>query len=167
MAIRNIIFDWSGTLVDDLPAVLAATNLLFEECGVEAISLERFRAEFCLPFKHFYDRFVPHVPLAKLERSFHGHFRGVQEKVTALPRAREFLVFCRERKLRTFVLSTVHHDYFVPQAAATGFDQFIDRPYTGVWDKRLKIAELLTENNLVPAETVFIGDMQHDVETAK
>jgi hypothetical protein len=72
--IRNIIFDWSGTLVDDLPAVLAATNFVFQQCGVEALSLEKFRAEFCLPFKHFYDRFVPHVPLAELERSFHGHF---------------------------------------------------------------------------------------------
>ena len=43
--IRNIIFDWSGTLVDDLPAVLAATNFVFEQCGVEALTLEKFRAE--------------------------------------------------------------------------------------------------------------------------
>jgi phosphoglycolate phosphatase-like HAD superfamily hydrolase/ADP-ribose pyrophosphatase YjhB (NUDIX family) len=167
MAIKNIIFDWSGTLVDDLPAVLAATNFVFEQSGVEALTLEKFRAEFCLPFKHFYDRFVPHVPLAQLERSFHQHFRGVQEAVTALPHAREFLLFCRERGVRTFVLSTVHQDYFVPQAAATGFDKFIDRAYTGIWDKRLKIVELLDENKLIPSETMFIGDMQHDVETAK
>jgi phosphoglycolate phosphatase len=167
MAIRNIIFDWSGTLVDDLPAVLAATNFVFEQCGVEALTLEKFRAEFCLPFKLFYDRFVPHVPLAKLERSFHEHFRGVQGSVIALPHAREFLVFCRERGLRAFVLSTVHQDYFALQAKAIGFDQFIERAYPGVWDKRLKIVELLAENQLVPDETVFIGDMQHDVETAK
>jgi beta-phosphoglucomutase-like phosphatase (HAD superfamily) len=106
--IRNIIFDWSGTLVDDLPAVLAATNAVFEQCGVEKMSLEKFRAEFCLPFKHFYDRFVPNVPLAELERSFHGHFRLCREEVAALPHAREFLLFCRKRGLRTFVLSTVH-----------------------------------------------------------
>jgi phosphoglycolate phosphatase len=58
-------------------------------------------------------------------------------------------------------------DYFALQAAASGFDQFIDRPYTGIWDKRLKIVELLAENQLAAAETIFIGDMQHDVETAK
>ncbi len=86
--IRNIIFDWSGTLVDDLPAVLAATNAVFEQCGVEKLSLEKFRSEFCLPFKHFYDRFVPNVPLADLERSFHSHFRLVQDQVAALPHAR-------------------------------------------------------------------------------
>ena len=165
--IRNIIFDWSGTLVDDLPAVLAATNFVFEQCGVEVLTLEKFRAEFCLPFKHFYERFIPDVPLAELERSFHGHFRGVQEAVTPLPHAREFLVFCRKRGLRTFVLSTVHPDYFTLQAKASGFDQLIDRAYMGIWDKRLKITELLAENQLSPGETLFIGDMQHDVETAK
>jgi len=165
--IRNIIFDWSGTLVDDLPAVLAATNALFEQCGVEKLSLEQFRAEFCLPFKHFYDRFVPHVPLADLERSFHAHYRRVQDQVAALPHARGFLLFCRQDGLRTFVLSTVHKDYFALQSAAQGFDQFIERAYTGVWDKRLKIVEVLAENQLVAAETLFIGDMQHDVETAR
>jgi ADP-ribose pyrophosphatase YjhB (NUDIX family)/phosphoglycolate phosphatase-like HAD superfamily hydrolase len=131
------------------------------------MSLEKFRAEFCLPFKNFYDRFAPQVPLAELERSFHGHFRRMQDAVAALPHAREFLLFCRRRGLRTFVLSTVHKDYFALQAAATGFDQFIDRPYTGIWDKRLKIVELLAENQLAAEETIFIGDMQHDVETAK
>jgi ADP-ribose pyrophosphatase YjhB (NUDIX family) len=57
--------------------------------------------------------------------------------------------------------------YFTRQAASNGFDQFIDRPYLGVWDKRAKIAELLAENQLDPAQTIFIGDMQHDIETAK
>ncbi|HEX4119555.1 MAG TPA: NUDIX domain-containing protein [Verrucomicrobiae bacterium] len=165
--IRNIIFDWSGTLVDDLPAVLAATNFVFETCGVERMTLDTFRAEFCLPFKSFYERFVPNVPLAQLERSFHGHFKNVQDAVTELPHAREFLIFCRKNGIRTFLLSTVHKDYYTLQAAATGFGQYIDKPYLGIWDKRAKILEVLAENQLAAPETLFIGDMQHDIETAK
>ncbi len=165
--IRNIIFDWSGTLVDDLPAVLAATNFVFQQCGVPQMSLEKFRAEFCLPFKSFYDRFAPGVPVAELERSFHGHFRDVQGAVRELPHAREFLVFCRKHGLRTFVLSTVHPDYFALQGGGSGLGQYIDRPYLGIWDKRAKILELLAENQLSAAETLFIGDMQHDIDTAK
>jgi phosphoglycolate phosphatase len=165
--IQNIIFDWSGTLVDDLPAVLAATNYVFAQCGIEAMTLDKFRAEFCLPFKNFYDRFAPGVPIAQLEESFHSHFSRVQDEVVELPHARDFLVFCRKHKIRTFLLSTVSRHYFDRQSAATGFDKFIDRPYLGVWDKRAKIAELLAENQLAPAQTIFIGDMQHDIETAK
>ena len=65
--IRNIIFDWSGTLVDDLPGVWEATNHVLEQAGAPTLSLDKFRAEFELPFTNFYDRHVPHVPLDQLE----------------------------------------------------------------------------------------------------
>lgn len=42
----------------------------------------------------------------------------------------------------------------------------MEKPYTDVWDKRKKIHDILAENRLKPDETLFIGDMAHDVETA-
>jgi phosphoglycolate phosphatase-like HAD superfamily hydrolase/ADP-ribose pyrophosphatase YjhB (NUDIX family) len=165
--IRNIIFDWSGTLVDDLAAVLGATNHVFLQHNLSGLTMDQFRAEFCLPFKDFYSRFLPKIPLAELERDFHGHFIREQVKVEVLPHAREFLEFCGSNRIRAFVLSTVHKDYYAAQSAANGFGLFMERAYLGVWDKRGKIAELLAENRLSAAETLFIGDMQHDVDTAK
>ncbi len=131
------------------------------------MTLDRFRAEFALPFKKFYDRHTPDVPLAQLEAWFHQEFSRSRASVLELPHARKFLEFCRQRNLRTFLLSTVHGDYFKTQCEVTGFDVFLDKPYTGVWDKREKIHEILRENHLRPEETVFIGDMEHDVETAR
>ena len=165
--IRNIIFDWSGTLVDDLPAVWKATNYVLTQAERAELTLEQFRAEFCLPFTIFYDRHTPHVPLEQLETWFHSRFRQVQDSVCELPHARDFLEFCRARKLRTFLLSTVHRDHFQVQCRVTGFGAYLDKPYTDVWDKRKKIHDILTENRLDPAETLFIGDMQHDIETAR
>jgi phosphoglycolate phosphatase-like HAD superfamily hydrolase/ADP-ribose pyrophosphatase YjhB (NUDIX family) len=165
--IRNIIFDWSGTLVDDLPAVLKASNFVLTQSGKPAMSLDEFRAEFALPFTKFYDRHTPHVPMAQLEEWFHAEFRRSQDSVVELPHARAFLEFCRAKKIRTFLLSTVHADHFKSQCRGNGFDAFIDRPYTDVWDKREKIHEILRENNLRPDETLFIGDMEHDIATAK
>ena len=165
--IRNIIFDWSGTLVDDLPAVLRATNHCFVSAGKSEMSLDQFRAEFCLPFQPFYERHLPGVPMAQLEKWFHERFREVQDLVEPLPHAREFLVFCREHRVRTFLLSSVHPDHWETQAASADFGGFIDRPYIGVWDKRKVIQQLIAENSLDPQATVFIGDMAHDIETAK
>ena len=165
--IRNIIFDWSGTLVDDLPAVWQATNYVLTQAERPEMSLDQFRAEFCLPFTVFYDRHTPHVPLPQLESWFHSRFRQVQDSVCELPHARDFLEFCRAGKLRTFLLSTVHCDHFAVQSAVTGFGPYLDKPYVNVWDKRKKIHEILAENALVPNETLFIGDMQHDIETAR
>ncbi len=165
--IRNIIFDWSGTLVDDLPAVLKASNFVLTQAGKAEMSLEKFRAEFSLPFKKFYDRHTPGVPMPQLEDWFHAEFEQAQTSVVELPHAREFLEFCRAQKLHTFLLSTIHGDYFKEQCRSNGFDAFLDKPYTDVWDKREKIHEILRENNLVAEETLFIGDMEHDIETAK
>jgi phosphoglycolate phosphatase-like HAD superfamily hydrolase/ADP-ribose pyrophosphatase YjhB (NUDIX family) len=165
--IRNIIFDWSGTLVDDLPAVWSATNDALEKGGVSGMSLERFRAEFCLPFPLFYERVIPQVPLEKVEEWFHAAFRQAQHLVVDLPHARDFLVFCREHSVRMFVLSTIHEEYYRVHTAANGFGQFIERPYLAVRDKRQVIHTLLEENGLKAGETLFIGDMQHDMDTAR
>ena len=165
--IRNIIFDWSGTLVDDLPAVWQATNHVFQKAGVPELTLQQFRAEFRLPFAGFYDRFIPHIALPQLEEWFHGRLREVQDLVVRLPHAREFLEFCRARKIRTFLLSSVHQDHFSVQETATGLTGYLERPYVGVWDKRRMIHQILNENGLIPEETLFVGDMEHDIETSR
>ena len=165
--IRNIIFDWSGTLVDDLPAVWQATNYVLAQSSRAEMTLEEFRAEFQLPFTSFYDKHTPHVPLPRLEDWFHTRFKQVQDSVCALPHAGRFIEFCRAHKLRTFLLSTVREDHFEAQQRATGFGDFLEKRYLGVWDKRQKIHDIIVENNLSPDETLFIGDMKHDIETAR
>jgi phosphoglycolate phosphatase len=102
-------------LVDDLPAVLKASNFVLTQSGKPEMSLEQFRAEFSLPFKKFYDRHTPDVPMEKLEDWFHAEFKRSQSSVVELPHARDFLEFCRAKKFRTFLLSTVHADHFKAQ----------------------------------------------------
>src|SRR5450756_221320 len=131
------------------------------------MTLDTFRAEFQLPFKKFYDRHTPEVPIAQLEEWFHAEFRRSQTCVVELPHARAFLEFCRAHKVRTFLLSNIHGDHFKVQCRYNHFDRYLDRPYTDVWDKCEKIHEILAENNLQPDETLFIGDMEHDIATAK
>ena len=165
--IRNIIFDWSGTLVDDLPAVWEASNYVLAQAGRTEMTLEQFRAEFQLPFTTFYDKHTPHVPMPQLEDWFHTRFKQVQGSVCPLPHAGKFIEFCRAHKIRTFLLSTVREDHFEVQKLASGFGDFLEKPYLGVWDKRAKIHDIIAENKLSPEQTLFIGDMKHDIETAR
>lgn len=165
--IRNVIFDWSGTLVDDLPAVWHASNHIFRRAGVPEMSLEQFRTEFQLPFRGFYERYVAHVPLAELEMWFQQHFAQVQHTVVGLPHAQEFLEFCRSRGLRTFLLSAVHPRLYEIQQRTTGFGEYLQHPYLGVPDKREQIRILMNDHGLTPTDTVFIGDMEHDVDAAR
>jgi phosphoglycolate phosphatase-like HAD superfamily hydrolase/ADP-ribose pyrophosphatase YjhB (NUDIX family) len=164
--IRNLIFDWSGTLVDDLPAVLQASNFVLTQSGRPVMSLAQFRAEFQLPFSKFYEKHTPDLDLDQLEQWFHAEFRNAQGSVVALPHAREFLQFCRDRGMRMFLLSSIRGEHFMAQNRSLGFDSFLEKPYTDIWDKREKIHELLRDHHLTPDETLFIGDMEHDIATA-
>lgn len=166
MVIRNVIFDWSGTLVDDLPAVWRASNHALQQAGVPAMPLEDFRREFRLPARDFYMERVPTESFPELERWFLEGFKLVQDTVTPLPHAREFLEFCRQQGLRTFLLSAVHPALFAQQEKTSGFGLFLDKTYLGAQNKKDLIGQILRENELDPAQTVFIGDMQHDIETA-
>ena len=162
--IRNVIFDWSGTLVNDLPAVWRATNYTLVMAGRSEMTLEEFRAEFSLPFDEFYDRVAPGISLEQLEEWYKESFADEQKQIEPLPHAREFFDFCRQKGLRTFLLSTIHPDHYQAQSARIPFE--FEREYIRVMDKRARIQDILTENRLEPEATVFIGDMQHDIDTA-
>jgi len=164
---RNLIFDWSGTLVDDLGPVLEATNSVFEKYGLEAFDRDHFRRHFRLPYREFYEEFLPGVPLEELEGHFRPAFRDSQVPVTVLPHAREKLEWCADHGIRAFVLTSMDADAFGKQLAEFGFGEFFEATYAGVLDKRDVIHRILETHQLNPAETAFVGDMTHDVETAR
>lgn len=91
--IRNVILDWSGTLANDLAAVLEATNLIFEEYGRDPLSLQDFRTHFRLPFSGFYADLLPEAEAEGLEALYERFFLGLNDKVDLLPGALDFLIF--------------------------------------------------------------------------
>ncbi|MEZ5326269.1 MAG: NUDIX domain-containing protein [Verrucomicrobiales bacterium] len=164
--IRNFIFDWSGTLVDDLPPVIDATNAVLTHYGKQAMDRETFKREFCLPFPIFYERVLPGVPLEELDPLFRKAFIGSAEVATILPHAKDFLHFCEQRGCRMFVLSSALEKQLREQAREAGIHNFFEHIYAGILDKREKIHEILDVHDLRPDETAFVGDMEHDIETA-
>lgn len=165
--IRNVLLDWSGTLANDLPPVVEATNLIFREFGRPAFTIERFRQEFRLPFSEFYAEHLPEATAEGLEVLYEKFFAGLQDAVYLLPGAREFLDFCHATDRRTFLLSTIKEDHFQTQASRLGVLDDFEHAYVRVMDKREKIREILQVHGLDPAETMFVGDMVHDIETAR
>ncbi len=67
----------------------------------------------------------------------------------------------------TFLLSSIHHEHFEAQGGRLGWKHYFKQAYTQALDKRKVILHLLAEHNLNADETIFIGDMVHDIETAR
>jgi phosphoglycolate phosphatase-like HAD superfamily hydrolase len=147
--------------------VLTATNAIFRDFGRRELTLEEFRRHFRLPFTEFYAEFLPEATLEGLESLYMRFFAGLNDEVELLPGAREFLDFCRRSGRRIFLLSTIKATHFDAQAGRLGVRDAFDHPYVEIMDKREKIREILATHELDPAETAFVGDMVHDIETAR
>lgn len=164
---RNLIFDWSGTLVDDLGPVIEATNAVLGKYNIAPLDREKFRRLFRLPYREFYSDLLPDVPLEELESSFRPAFDAAVSPVTVLPHAREKLEWCSACGIRSFVLTSMDTTAFERQMDYFGLRHHFEATYSGVSDKRNIIHQLLKNHGLDPDKTAFVGDMTHDVETAR
>jgi len=165
--IRNVILDWSGTLVDDFGPVLDATNEIFRHYGRPAFTAEDFREKFYLPFPEFYKEYLPESALPELDHHYRTAFKQLQTGIAPLPHSLDFLEYLREREMPTFLLSSIHHEHWEAQGSLIGVKHYFKQAYVQALDKRKVILHLLAEHDLNADETVFIGDMVHDVETAR
>lgn len=164
---KHLIFDWSGTVVDDLPPVIEATNAVLTYAGRPTMDRETFRRRFKLPYTEFYAEETPHVPMAELEEEFRRAFKASTAPVTILPAARAFLEQAQQEERRMFVLSSAPAQAVVAQAHALGIHPFFEAFHAGIVDKKNYIPQLLAQHSLDPAELLYIGDMVHDIETAR
>ena len=150
--------------------VLDATNHVLRNYGKDEMEREDFRMSFRLPYAGYYEEILPGVPLEELEDHFregfaHSEASGVTSPL--LPYALEFLECLHAKDKRMFILSSMDALAFERHVVELGIDHFFEATYAGVLDKRDQIHVMLEKHSLESADTVFLGDMCHDIETAK
>ena len=165
--IRNLILDWSGTLVDDFTATLVATNAVFEEYGKPAFSADDFRRDFRLPYPEFYEEFLPEQSLEDLEVLFKKAFFKAEHLVQPLENTRKFLEDAKRKGLRLFVLSSMNEEALLRQAESFGLTHYFEAIFAGVLDKREKMSQVTAQFSLAGSETAYVGDMVHDIHAAQ
>lgn len=165
--VDTVILDWSGTLVDDLDAVLVGTNEALGHFGHPALTLEDFRREFELPVHRFYERLIPGADFAELEASFHRGFRTAFDRIRPLDGAEAFLAQTSAFGIRLMVLTTLDVDNAHRQLEDFGWGRYFDGIHAGIVDKVPHLVDLVEREPLDPARTVFVGDLPHDIEAGR
>ena len=163
---RNIIFDWSGTLCDDLTLTIECTNYVLAQYGLPLLDEAGFRAEFQLPYPNYYAWKTPGISIEEIEAHYRHVLERPKSKVTVLPHAREFLEYCAAAGIRCFILSSMDSKAFAEQAEELGLSGFFEGIHTGILNKEAHIHRLMQQHELRAEDTAFIGDMQHDMHAA-
>jgi len=124
------------------------------------------RAEFCLPIRKFYEQRVTDVPRQSWKRFSWRSIRNTRRdhRPPAHTGVPAFLPGASPRRVhrqhgrRTHLRNT---------NGALRHQPFHHKPYIGIVDKTSTIHHILDENHLDRDETMFVGDMEHDIEAGQ
>ena len=169
---KCILWDWNGTLLDDVAAAVGALNRMLVKRGARPITIEHYRRRFGFPVRPFYAELG--VDLAKWDwdeicEDFHTFV--LEEPQAVRPDARAALELAASLGFRQSILSALRQDKLEAALAANGFLGFFDRIF-GVdnLDGASKLdrgRELMASLGPAADAPVFIGDTLHDAEVAR
>lgn len=176
----HIVWDWNGTLLHDIHAVIDATNAAFAELGLESITLERYRELFCVPVLGFYERLMGRRPSEQewelLDATFHRRYGERLAEVGLAEGAAELLVGWLAAGRTQSLCSLAPHRQLLPLLRAHGIAAHfvrVDGSASGpggagkAAQMERHLRALRAEPHAVdPARTVVIGDAVDDAVAA-
>jgi phosphoglycolate phosphatase len=171
--IRHVIWDFNGTLLDDVSCCVDVLSTLLAERALPAITTERYREEFGFPVRDFYLRLgfdLEREDYDRLSRTFIDRYLERLAGARAYGGAHDALRCVAKRSLEQSVLSAMEHSMLGDLLARYELDQPM-RHVRGLADLRASSKvdigrALLADLDLPTDAVVVIGDTLHDYETA-
>jgi len=177
---KTVIFDCDGTLVDTLDDIAAAMNSALRESGFPALQTEEYRDKVGWGIARLAELAMPEsARTAEVIEAIARHATSCMEQQSAedsqskpYPGIRELLAELKDRKIKIAVLSNkddavlrqMMRDLFHPLS----FDAICGlRPGAEPKPNPAAAWEMLAEMARNPHETIFVGDSEIDIETAR
>jgi phosphoglycolate phosphatase-like HAD superfamily hydrolase len=172
VARTHLVWDWNGTLLDDLSLVVTSTNEAFAAVGGRSVDADEHRRVFRRPVAEFYaeilERAVDRSEFEQLDRIFHDAYRL---GLTTISLAADAKTAIKSWPGSQSLLSMWFHEELVPALETyglTGLFTRVDGLRTEVGGD-LKAGHLdrhLTELDVPGEQAVLIGDSLDDAVAA-
>ncbi len=172
MTRTHLVWDWNGTLLDDLSLVVSSTNHAFATVGGRAVDADEHRTRFRRPVAEFYaeilERAVDEEEFGELDRIFHDAYRV---GLTTMSLAADAMTAIRSWPGSQSLLSMWFHEELVPAVETYGLAGVfarVDGRRTEVGGdlKAGHLARHLAELGVPGEQVVLIGDSLDDAEAA-
>ncbi|MER5555803.1 HAD hydrolase-like protein [Streptomyces sp. NPDC002793] len=171
----HLVWDWNGTLLDDIHAVLGATNAAFAEVDLEPLTLEQYRETYCVPIPRFYERLMGRLPTpAEWERMdglFHRHYTEQRVACGLTEGVEELLARWVTGGRSQSLLSMYGHEQLVPVVRGYGIERHFVRvdgrtgPSGGSKAQHME-RHFAVLGDIAPESAVVIGDAVDDAVAA-
>lgn len=170
-----LIWDWNGTLLDDVALCNNCLNQLLKESGSCAhYDRDAYREIFGFPIIDYYRRagfdFDRH-PYEELAARFNQIYPAHSDDCSLCPGVRETLRFAQDAGLRQIILSASEIGTLKRQVAhyqlTDYFDEIIGQSDFYAHGKIEAAREWLARQKPDPTKALLIGDSLHDAEVAQ
>lgn len=172
----HIVWDWNGTLFHDNAAIIGATNAAFAELGLEPITMERYRALYCVPVPRFYERLMGRLPTDAewqvMDETFHRYYAEHRTGCELTEGVPTLLAEWGSAGHSQSILSMYGHDELVPLVRGFGIEPHFMRvdgrtgPSGGSKAEHM-VRHLGVLAGVEPARVVVIGDAADDAIAAR
>jgi phosphoglycolate phosphatase len=168
-----VIWDWNGTLLNDLWLVVDLGNEQLVAHGLAPLGVDEYRKIFCHPIQELYAALgfdFNRKPFAQLSHEFHVVYQQRRPECMLHPEAPSVLQRLRELGKRQFVLSAQQEDILKASLTHFGVSSFFEHASglaTTLAHSKVELGrELMRKIGVVPKDTVLVGDTLHDFEVA-
>lgn len=170
---KHIIWDWNGTLLNDLEICILAMNHLLQERTIPLLTEIRYKDIFCFPVRNYYEKIgfdFRKESFEKVGLEFMDRYRKIVNRATLTKNAQYVLSQLQKTGVRQYVLSAMRQELLQQMLIDYGIIRYFDAVYGTKDDYGSGKIEsgycLLSELQLEKNQTVIIGDTLHDAEVA-
>ncbi|KAF0239352.1 MAG: hypothetical protein FD181_332 [Prolixibacteraceae bacterium] len=170
---NSIIWDWNGTLLNDVALCISSINSLLKNRNLTQIDTEKYKEVFSFPVKEYYKTLGFDFEAEDFSVPAHQYidlyFAGF-DSCSLQKNAVEVLAHFREKGIRQFVLSAMEHEMLEETLELKGIPHFFEG-VAGLKDhyavsKVDQGSQLIRDFKIDTEKTWMIGDTIHDFEVA-
>ncbi len=172
--VEAIIWDWNGTLLNDLELCVNTINQLLSKRGLPLLSFGKYKEVFSFPVKDYYQKIgfdFTREDFAIPAREFIDIYNSNVNKCSLHSRVVHILEHFKINGVQQFVLSAMKEDKLKETLIHTNiyyyFEQVLGLNDHYAVSKMERSKQLFKQQKIAKDKSIIIGDTIHDFEVAQ
>ena len=169
--ITTLIWDFNGTVMDDMGASVGAVNAMLTRRALPLITEEWYTLHLIMPLEAFYESVgfdMKEEKLVDVSEEFQRECRKFPRPV--FPEVKDALERFSQKGMRQLLFSSLYHDTLIAQAKERGIASYFEG-IEGLKDRSLggkgtAVSAYLAEHQIDPKTVLVIGDLTTDCDMA-
>jgi phosphoglycolate phosphatase len=173
--IKTIIWDWNGTLLNDVDYNINVVNIMLKKRGIKIITKDKYRMLKKVPIKQFYIDIGINAAndngFSEIIKEYWVTYNDKYIQLELNKNVENILQRIQKDGVRNYLLSLTNNKELIKQidffCIESYFEKIIGSSDSEVRNKIDKAKELIKKEKIDVKETLFIGDVINDYEVAE